>query len=374
MSLEPTEEVNPLGSSRITSIGIGARPEPFHVGSALLPNGQRISLLKTLQTSACERNCYYCPFRAGRDFRRATLKPDEMAQALNALHRAGIVQGAFLSSGIAGGSVRTQDQLLATAELLRRKFNFTGYLHLKLMPGIEKAQVEQAMQWADRVSLNLEAPNSRRLALLAPRKDFLDDLLLPLRWVEEIRRTRPGYQGWKGHWPSLVTQFVVGAAGESDLELLSTTVALQRQLRLSRTYFSAFSPIEDTPLENAPATDPLRQHRLYQASFLLRDYDFDLEDLLFDGNGNLPLKVDPKLAWAQTYLLEAPVEVNRADRNVLLRVPGVGPKNAEAILKARQIGRLRFVEDLHRLGVRTERAAPYILLDGRRLNYQLSLF
>ena len=159
------------------------------ISEAVMSGGQRIPLLKTFQTSSCERNCYYCPFRAGRDFHRATLKPDEMANSFIALNRAGIAKGIFLSSGIAGGSIRTQDQILATAEILRHKQNYSGYMHLKLMPGAERDQILHAMQLADRVSVNLEAPNTQRLAQLAPRKAFMDELIQPLRWVEEIRKT-----------------------------------------------------------------------------------------------------------------------------------------------------------------------------------------
>ncbi|MGE5223630.1 MAG: radical SAM protein, partial [Omnitrophica WOR_2 bacterium] len=246
MSLEPAEDAG------CTQIKAGQRPDDIFISRAVIPGGKQIKLLKTLQTSACERNCYYCPFRAGRDFKRATFKPDEMAKTFMALNRAGLAEGIFLSSGIAGGGIRTQDQLIATAEILRKKMGFQGYLHLKIMPGAEKAQVERTMQLADRVSINLEAPNTRRLLALAPRKEFMEELLEPLKWVEEIRRRQPGYQGWKGYWPSTTTQFVVGAAGESDLELLQTTEYLYRQLRLKRAYFSAFSPVQDTPLENLP--------------------------------------------------------------------------------------------------------------------------
>ncbi len=266
--------------------------------------GQSIKLLKTLLTSACERDCYYCPFRAGRDFRRATFKPEEFASLFMNLHRVGAAEGIFLSSGVAGGGVRTQDGLLDTADILRHKLGFHGYIHLKIMPGAEKAQVERAMQLADRVSVNLEAPNTERLARLAPHKVFMEELLQPLKWVDEIRREQPAYKGWNGRWPSTVTQYVVGGSDESDLELLTTTQWLHKNVRLKRAYFSAFSPIRDTPLENKAPTDPLREHRLYQASFLLRDYGFDLEELPFAEGGNLPLPTDPKQAWAQENLRE----------------------------------------------------------------------
>ncbi|MEW5986631.1 MAG: radical SAM protein, partial [Chloroflexota bacterium] len=324
-------------------------------------------------TSACERNCYYCPFRAGRNYRRATFQPDEMAQTFMDLYRAGRAEGLFLSSGIIKGGVTTQDKIIDTAAILREKHHFRGYLHLKIMPGAERDQVQRLMQLADRVSVNLEAPNTARLQRLAPRKQFVEELLQPLKWVEEIRRSQPPRQTWNGRWPSSVTQFVVGAVGESDLELLTTSAYLYNQLHLRRTYYSGFSPVLNTPLENQPAADPWREHRLYQSSFLLRDYGFDLEELPFTADGNLPLAVDPKVAWAQANLSHTPIEINRAGREQLLRIPGVGPKGVEAILAARRQGKLRDLHDLQALGVITVRAAPYILLDGRRLPYQLNL-
>ncbi len=340
-----------------------------------LPGGKRVPLLKSLLTSACERNCYYCPFRSGRDMRRVTFKPDEMANLVVRLTNAQVIQGAFISSGIAGGGIRTEDRLIDTAEILRKKLHYRGYLHLKLMPGVEAAQIERAMQLADRVSVNLEAPNPKRLELLAPQKQLLDELLQPLRVVEQIRRTQPDHLGWKGRWPSSTTQFVVGAVGESDLELLQMVDYLYRKLHLARSYFSGFNPIQDTPFADRTATNPWREHRLYQASFLLRDYGFELEDLPFQKQGDLPLEVDPKQAWAAQNLSQAPLEINRAERQDLLKIPGVGPRGAQAILNARLHGsRLRSLEDLKAIGVYPSRAAPYILLDGVRPPVQLALF
>lgn len=348
--------------------------QDLFIHPAQLPNGGKIKLLKTLLTSACERDCFYCPFRAGRNFRRATFKPQEFAELFMSLHRARAAEGIFLSSGIAGGGVRTQDRLLDTADILRHRLGFRGYLHIKIMPGAEKAQVERAMLLADRVSVNLEAPNSERLARLAPHKSFMEELLRPLRWVDEIRRSTPPVHAWNRRWPSTVTQFVAGGSDESDLELLTATDWLHRNVHLKRAYFSAFHPIPDTPLENKPAVDPLREHRLYQASFLLRDYGFDLEELPFASDGNLPLPTDPKLAWARTNLADRPLEINRADRRELLRVPGIGPRGAEAILRARRAGKLHDASALKALGIVAERAAPYLLLDGRRAAAQLPLF
>jgi predicted DNA-binding helix-hairpin-helix protein len=341
---------------------------------AQLPNGQKILLLKTLLSSACERDCFYCPFRAGRDFRRATFKPDEFASLFSKMNQSGMAEGVFLSSGVAGGGVRTQDKLLDTAEILRGKYHFKGYLHLKIMPGSEKDQVYRAMQLADRVSVNLEAPNTERLAKLAPHKIFIEELLQPLKWVEEIRQSVPAYKFWNGRWPSTVTQFVAGGSDESDLELLTITNWLNKNVRLKRAYFSAFHPIRDTPLENKPAVDPMREHRLYQASFLLRDYGFDLEDLPFSQESNLPLNADPKQAWAQIYLAHTPLEINKAGKHELIRIPGIGLKGADAILNARKTNKLRDLSALKKLGILAERAAPYVLFDGRKAALQLALF
>jgi len=344
------------------------------IRNGVMPGGRRVPLLKTMITSVCERDCYYCPFRSGRDCRRATFQPDEIATLFNQMTQARLVEGLFLSSGVVAGGVTTQDRLIAVADILRNRYAYRGYLHLKLMPGAQKDQVLRALQLADRVSINLEAPNQVRLANISPKKRYFEELLRPLQWTEEIRRTQSARRAFRGRWPSAVTQFVVGAAGETDRELLQATRSLLRELRLARVYFSGFTPIPETPLEDAPAADPMREHRLYQAFFLFRDYGFDLKEMPFDQQGNLPLEDDPKLAWARGHLLHAPVELNRADRRQLLRVPGIGPESAKAILRARREGTLRSLADLRVLGVSVERAAEFILLDGRRPARQLRLF
>jgi predicted DNA-binding helix-hairpin-helix protein len=371
---------NSTGMRTAPAGGVAAMPscdavyKDVPVTKAALPGGGTITLLKTLQTSVCENDCYYCCFRRGRDFQRTTLTPDEMAQAFMLLYNARAVEGLFLSSGVAGGGVHTQDRLIATAEVLRRKHNYRGYIHLKIMPGAEHDQVLRAMQLADRVSVNLEAPNTDRLAKLAPHKTFLEELLQPLQWVDQIRKQMPPQRGWKGHWPSTTTQFVVGAVGESDLELLTTTSYLYNQVHLARAYYSGFSPVAGTPLEDHPAVNPWRQNRLYQASFLLRDYGFDLEEMPFVEEGNLPLGADPKLAWAQLNLWEKPVEVNRADKRDLIRVPGIGPKTAQVILDTCRLEPFHTLNELRRAGVSVGRAAPFILIDGKRPDRQMTLF
>ena len=370
--IEPAEDV--ALSGRRSPLPSTPRDLTGCISHATLPGGKTVPMLKTLVSSVCENDCRYCAFRAGRDTQRATFSPDELAGLSYRLWQQGLVKGIFLSSGVAGGGVRTQDQIIATAELLRRKYRFPGFLHLKLMPGIEHAQVAETMRWADRVSLNLEAPNARRLSDLAPRKQFSDELLQRLRWAHEIRQSGPGPSGYYGRRASLTTQFVVGAVGEPDLELLLTASFLYRELGLARTYFSGFGPVPGTPLEDHTPINPRREHRLYQASFLLRDYAFDVEELPFTQEGNLPLETDPKLAWARDHLVENPIEVNTADRRLLLRIPGIGPKSADQILHARRQGKLRDLAHLRRLGIAVARVAPIVLLDGTQAPRQLQLF
>lgn len=334
------------------------------------PRG-KLPILKTMLTTACERNCLYCPFRAGRSMtKRITFSPNELAQGFDTLQRANRVQGLFLSSGIIRGSVTTQDKIIDTAEIIRNRYGYRGFLHLKIMPGIEYDQLYRLMQLADRVSVNLEGPTQERLNALAPKKDFQRELLTMLRWAEEIRCRHP-YEKLAG----TVTQFVVGAVGDTDHELLSLSNRLYREYGLTRAYYSGFSPITQTPFANLPATDPLREHRLYQASFLLRDYGWKVEDLPFLSDGNMELELDPKRVWAERYLREAPIEIMTARRDQLLCIPGIGPVGADAILKARRQGKLTTLTDLRKLGIRApEQAVSYILFDGHRAAIQMSLF
>ncbi len=341
---------------------------PIH--NAVVSGGKHIRLLKSLLSSVCENNCAYCGIRWAKDSRRVTFTPDEMAGLFLQIQRVGACEGLFLSSGIAWGGVRTQDKLIAAVDIVRRR-GYRGYIHLKIMPGAERDQVEQAMRLADRVSINLEAPTAQCLKAIAPKKRA-EAVFEPLRWVEEIRRTKEP-RTWNGRWPSSSTQFVVGAAGESDRDLLLIAERLRREAGLARVHYSAFEPAEGTPLENAEPENPARSFRLYQADFLIRDYGFGAEELL-QGRERLPLNVDPKLSYARIFLAEDPVEINRADRRELLRVPGIGPRTVGRILDARRAGRLRSEEDLKRIGVNTKRAGEFVLVDGRLLNRQMRLF
>jgi predicted DNA-binding helix-hairpin-helix protein len=351
---------------------------------AVHPDGKRVNLLKVLQTNMCENDCYYCAHRSSGNVRRSAFTPDELAATFCRLVSARRAEGLFLSSGICGSVDRSMERMLATVEILRRRYAFRGYIHLKILPGAQDACVEAAVKMADRVSVNLEAPNARRLQRISHSKQLSKQILGPLTLAHRLRRElrreprceprREPRRDVRRPRLSITTQFVVGASDESDRELLSTTSGLYKGLQLARVYYSAFRPIEGTPLEGHPSTPAWREHRLYQADFLLRDYGFAYEELVFDADGRLPRKADPKLTWAQQHNEFFPLELNTASETDLLRVPGIGPKSARTILTRRRQGRLC---DLHHavLGAgNARRAAPFVLLDGKRPDYQLPLW
>ena len=364
----------PAGDSPQAERKRRSRKQEFNLNDCVAqlstPRGSK-TVMKSMMTTACERNCNYCVFRAGRaKTKRVTFSPDEMASAFDTLQGSGKVDGLFLSSGIIKGSVATQDKIIDTADIIRNKQGYDGYIHLKIMPGIEYDQLYRSMQLADRVSVNLEAPTSERLADLAPKKIFIEELLRMLQWAQRIRTENPHEK-----LASSVTQFVVGAVGDTDLELLSMTNNLYAQAKLARVYYSAFGPVPGTPFENLPAIEAIREFRLYQSSFLLRDYRWDVEELPFLRDGNLRTDMDPKQAWAEDNLVHQPVEIMSAERELLLRVPGIGPVSADAIIRARRRGRLSELLHLKKLGIRSpHKMANYVLLDGRQPTQQLRLF
>jgi predicted DNA-binding helix-hairpin-helix protein len=337
---------------------------------AALPDGGRVRVLKVLLTNVCEKNCYYCGVRASRDVPRCSFGPEELALAFDRMYRADLVDGLFLSSGVCASADQTMDRMIACVELLRKRHQFAGYVHLKMLPGCSAAHVERAVQLAHRVSVNLEAPNAARLEAIAPRKDFFRELTAPMRIAKQLIDASGGRLAPAGQ----STQFVVGAAGEPDEEILSTAAGLYRELNLSRAYYSAFQPVPGTPLDGHEPTPAWREHRLYQADWLLRYYGFCFDDLVFDAGGNLPRRADPKLLRARAHPERYPVEVNRASREELLRVPGLGPRAVARLLAWRRQGALRELSSLSLAGGVAERAAPFVLLDGRRPPYQLPLW
>ncbi len=334
---------------------------------ASLPDGKHIALLKVLQTSMCDNDCLYCGMRRSRSTERCAFTPDELAASFDLLARRGIAQGLFLSSAVFDSASRAQERMIATVELLRTKYGFSGYVHLKLLPGCEFAEVERSVQLANRVSVNLEAPSPEHLRQLSGDKRFEQDLIQTMHWARHFLDLKPASR------TDLTTQFVVGAAGESDRQILTTAERLRRQLHLTRIYYSAFRPLPNTPLENLPATPLLRQNRLYQSDYLLRRYGFDLDDLCFDDDECLCRGTDPKMAWATRHPDFYPIEVNCARREELLRVPGIGPRSANRIIDLRQERALRDLRDLAAIGAVASRAAPFVLLNGRSAPTQLGL-
>jgi predicted DNA-binding helix-hairpin-helix protein len=249
--------------------------------------------------------------------------------------------------------------MIATAEILRRRHRFHGYVHMKVLPGASRAAVERAAQLADRISINMEAPGPEHLEKIAREKDFRSELLPQTGWIQQAvtdPRTRA-----KSH----TTQFVVGASGEADRDILKWTDWLYKGRGLYRAYYSAYEiPDEDTSLE-APPAPLMREHRLYQSDFLLRKYGFSLEELVFEGKGDLSLTVDPKERWAQEHPEWFPVEVLTAPQEVLLRVPGLGPVSARRICSWRRKGSFQGPRDLRKAGLVLKKAAPYLLLKGK---------
>jgi predicted DNA-binding helix-hairpin-helix protein len=366
---EAAEDVTEVPAAQSIQQGIGHATG--FVYNATQEGGAKTRLFKVLQTNACRYACKYCFTSCAIRRQRTTFKPDELATTFVSLKQQNRVDGLFLSSGIVPDANTTMEKMLATVERLRLREGYTGYIHLKLIPGASFEYVERAVELADRVSLNLEAPNQARLDELAPDKEFASSMWGRLAWAAELMR-RARQEGRRAA-RSLTTQFVVGAVGESDRELLDTVDRAHRELDLRRAYFSAFHPIARSPFSDMPAEDPIRAARLYQADFMLRDYGFSAADLPFDAGGLLPRDRTPKQAWAEMHLHE-PIEINRASRQQLLRIPGIGPKSADRILAARRESRLSDISHLRALGVTTGWAAPYVLLDGRRAAVQLGLW
>ncbi len=347
--------------------GTGGPDPAVGIRKVRLPGGGCTNIMRVMQTNACSMSCGCCPFHAGAKLKRVALAPEEVAATFMEANRKGLAYGLFLTSGIPGRGVRMMDKMLAAVEILRRKEGFRGYVHLKVLPGAEPAQVEQAARLASRVSLNLEGPGDAHVRRLAPEKDFSGELLPKLELAGRLLRDRRA-EGSDGNRPAgATTQFVVGASGEKDREILDVVSRLESQRLLHHAHFSAFQPVAGTPMEGQPAVPLKREFRLYQAEHLLRQYGFGFEDLPFGPDGNLPLEHDPKTAWALGRPGLFPLDVERAPRDLLLRVPGIGPRTAQAVARERRRTVLRGSEDLKRLGVDTRHAAYFLSLRGRRL-------
>jgi len=328
--------------------------------------GRAGTLLRVLQSSRCEQDCAYCPLRRSNDPQRAAFAPEELASAFASLQGRGKVDGLLLSSATDGTADATMGQMLDTIRLLRTRHAYEGYVHLKVPPGTSRAALETAATLADRLSLNVEVPSAGYLDGLQTGKRWQEDILDPLAWLHDLDQQGAIRAG-------ISSQLLIGvsspdAPGASDRALSQGSRALRDRYALRRVHFGDFAPAPGTPLEGVAAPDPRRRARLYQLDWLATGYDFGTEeiDAAFDPQGNLPLGLDPKLAVSLARPRERPVDVQTAGLEELLRVPGIGPVSARRILEYRSSGALRDLADLRAMGVAATRAAPFVLLGGRR--------
>jgi predicted DNA-binding helix-hairpin-helix protein len=335
--------------------------------------GKCVPLLKTLLTSRCRNECAYCAFQAKRSIQRISWEPQKLARITVHLWKTGKIRGLFLSSSVSRDPDFIMEEQLETLRQLRR-MQFTGYVHLRLMPGVSRYYIREAVELADRVGINLEAPNKNIFDELCPDKGGLKEAVLKrLDWlIDEGRRTRestlrPEFGFMKAE---IDTQMIVGAVDDNDWEHLQVTDWLYRKLRLKRVYYSGFEPIQQTALEKHQACPPWREHRLYQSSFLLRDYGWTSDSFasIVNDEGFLP-NADPKLAAAAMNRDMFPIDLNTAGYNEILRIPRVGPLTAKRILKARNTRRIRYFSELERIvGVNLARSIRrYVELEDKTL-------
>ena len=359
------DKLNTLVASAQYDICGGGRNEtrdPLRfIHRAALPNGGTCSLFKVLLTNVCLNDCAYCVNQIGRDVPRCAYQPDELAKTFMDLHYKRLAQGLFLTSGIGKNPTNTMESMVKVVEILRRRYQFKGYIHLKILPGAAFDTIEAGCKLANRVSVNIEAPTVQHLARLSQKKDLHNGILERMRWVKKLKslndRLVPSGQ---------TTQFVVGAAGETDRDILRTTNALYNEIGLRRAYFSAFNPVSHSILEDMSPTPPMREHRLYQTDWLLRVYGFkpDEVELALGNNDNLSLSKDPKFSIAQKQPWLFPVNVNTASYEELLRVPGIGPISARRIIDVRKESKINAVSQLTKMRVVTSRAVPFIWFKG----------
>ncbi|MCD5390527.1 radical SAM protein [candidate division NPL-UPA2 bacterium] len=334
------------------------RPLRFNfIYPAVGEGGRCTRLFKVLQTNICQGNCFYCANRRYRDFPRLSFKPEELARLFMENYRKGVVEGLFLSSAIYRNPDHSQEETLKTIKILRHKYCYQGYIHYKILPGVDTDLIKEASKLSDRLSINLEAPGEKFLKNLTPTKKY-EKLLSQLKEIARIDRVHPLRAG-------ITTQLVVGPGGEADRDILNLAHRLYQDHRLWRVYYSGFTPLRHTPLENNSPCSPWREARLYQADFLLRKYRFSSGELLFDEEGNLPHDIDPKLAWAREHPDVFPIEVNKAGFWKLVRVPGIGRLSARRILEVRRSSKIKDLTELKKLGAVVKRARNFITLNGR---------
>lgn len=363
-----------------TSSGVDRRGDGNGIGNSISAgichsfseDGRCISLLKILYTNECVFDCKYCANRASNDILRVSFTPEEVCALTIEFYRRNYIEGLFLSSGVKGNPDETMEELCQTVELLRNKYLFQGYIHLKAIPGAAPDLINRAGFCADRMSVNLELPTAEGLKRLAPHKNR-STILKPMKQIQLMHGENKKELTLYRHAPKFVpagqsTQMIIGATGESDYQIVSVAEALYQQFSLKRVFYSAFVPVnEDKELPSKMCKPPLlREHRLYQADWLMRFYGFHAEELLSEKRPNFNLILDPKCDWAVRHLECFPVEINIADYKTLLRVPGIGVKSAKRIVAARRYGTLDFC-DLKKIGVVLKRALYFITCKGKMM-------
>lgn len=350
------------GSGRKNTGGLG-NGMPDGCCHSFTPDGRCVSLLKILMSNDCVFDCKYCMSRRGCDNPRATATPEEICELTVDFYKRNYIEGIFLSSAVQKSPNYAMEQLVRTVKLLRTKYAFQGYVHLKGIPKADESLVTEAARYADRMSYNVELPSETSLKLLAPQKSK-ESLLLPMKQLQRERdlfraEQRKGYFLPAGQ----TTQMIVGASPERDGQILRLAQGLYRATGLKRVYYSSYVPVVEDSVLPAVQSPALREHRLYQADWLLRFYGFDAEELVPPAE-NLPLEFDPKCAWALRNMHLFPVEVNRAPLETLLRVPGIGARSAQKILSARRYTSLTF-EHLKKMRVVLKRARHFITAGGK---------
>jgi predicted DNA-binding helix-hairpin-helix protein len=327
-----------------------------------LPNDGTSVLFKTLISNACSSDCKYCPLRQNIDTRRCTLSAEETAKVFMDYFNRRQVFGLFLSSGLTDSSDKAMQRLTDTAEILRNKHRFRGYIHLKVLPRSSSAAIEKAVSLSTAVSLNIETPGAKYLEKLSSTKNFLTDIIEPIKQISSLTA-----KGNKYHRVKQTTQFIVGASHETDAEIVKYTTALYDRLNLNRIYFSAYQVgLGDSslPAEQTQTQDPqnilTREHRLYQVDFLLRKYGFKGDEIPFEKDGRLSLTIDPKQYWADHHPETFPLNINSSPKHLLLRVPGLGPVTVSRILQQRCHSKLHSIRDIAKPNKRLAKAEKYL--------------
>ncbi|MNO33270.1 Helix-hairpin-helix motif protein [compost metagenome] len=360
------------GSERKGQAGGMGNAVSMGICHSFAADGRCISLLKVLMTNGCVYDCAYCVNRKSNQTRRAALSPEELADLTMQFYRRNYIEGLFLSSGIMRSPDYTTEQMIAALELLRNTYHFRGYIHVKAIPGTDDVLLSRLGLLADRMSVNIELPSQQSLGLLAPDKSK-NSILKPMSLIKEkINENRSDLVKYN-HAPRFApagqsTQMIVGATPDTDYRILTLTEGLYRKYGLKRVFFSAYTPVVEHSLLPALDTKPplLREHRLYQADWLLRFYGFQAGELLDEAAPNFNPLLDPKCSWAVNHREQFPVEINRASYEQLLRVPGIGVRSAQRIIKARRAGALDFAA-LKKLGVVLKRAQFFITCKGKML-------